>query len=161
MLLASASIRFYECIEIFLSIIIDELGSRIDACAGEDEHPPPSYDSLAIGSARMIDITGGIRSDVPVDRLPRTDLEKILAALSFRIPPHQHIPGIFDDADPLGDILPCKEPLSRQCAAHRKCIPARGIFGNTGCTFRCFHIFHLVRGARKCGDAWPSLPARS
>ena len=127
-LFAPASFRLDERIEIFLSIIIGELCSRRDPLSGKDENPAVPDGDLAVRPAGMIDVSGGIGGNIPIDRLSCVDLEKISAPALFGFLFAEDAPRVFYDADPFRDLFFGKKPLARNGAAHRKLLPARGIF---------------------------------
>jgi len=136
MFLAPTPLRLDEPVEIFLSIVIRELGPGFDTFTGKDKYLTVRADGFAVRPAGVIDVPRPIGGDIPVDRFPCAHIKEIFAVTILRVFFAKDAAGVFDDADAARDIFFGEKPFAGQRTAHGKAIPSWGVFGNA--------FFHLL-----------------
>src|SRR5712691_1396056 len=100
---AAAALPLDPFVEIVLAVIVRQLLARLDPAPRKDENAALPVLDLAIGSAGVVDIAGGVRPALAVDRLLAGDLEQILAAAGIFLLQRDPAPGVLDDARALVD----------------------------------------------------------
>jgi len=118
MFFASTTLRLDEFIEIFFPVMVGEFGPCFNALAGKDEHFVMRSGGLAVRPTGVIDISGQIGADVPVDRFFCVHLEEVFAPVFFCFFLADDASGVFDDTDSFRDIFFGKKSLAGWGAAH-------------------------------------------
>ena len=85
-------------VNVFLSVVVRELFSRLYVPFRVDEDTPAFYLRRAIGTARVIDIAGGIPARHAIDRFPTMHCKEVFAAARVRLGIRYCPAEVFDDA---------------------------------------------------------------
>ena len=112
MFLAAAAFWLYKLLEVFFSIVVGEFGPGFNVLTGKDEYFFAGSDGFAIRRARVIDVSGEVGGDIPINRFLCVHLKEIFTPAFIGHFIAHHAASVFDDARTFGDVFFGKKPLA-------------------------------------------------
>ena len=85
-------------VDVFLSVVVRKLFSRLYVPLCVDEDAPALYLRRAIGTARVVDVAGGIPARHTIDRFPTVHCKEIFTAARVRLGICYRPTEVLDDA---------------------------------------------------------------
>jgi len=107
---ALASLRLDQVVEVFPPVVVGQLFTRSDVPAGVDQDAHSAGARFAVRPAGVVDVTADVFPSRTVDDPPRVHLEEVAPAFAVCLFARKQPPGVFHDQSASRNLFSSEQP---------------------------------------------------